>query len=75
MKAHTIPRLEIMSRRILARLITTIKTALEAEVEIIEIHYWLDSKTAFCWINNRGKKKQFVHDIVNEILNLTRKKD
>ena len=60
MKAHTIPRLELISGRILVRLMASIKNALEAEVEITEIHYWLDSKTAFCWINNRGKWKQFV---------------
>ena len=75
MKAHIIPRLEMMSGRILARLIARIKTALEAQVEITEIHYWLDSKTAFCWIKTRGKWKQFVRHRVNEILSLTRKED
>ena len=57
MKTHIIPRLEMMSGRILARLMARIKTALEAEVEITEIRYWLDNKTAFCWINDRGKWK------------------
>ena len=71
MKAHTITRLEMMPGRILAWLMARIKTALEAEVEITEIHYWLDSKTAFCCINNKGKWKQFVRHRFNEILNLT----
>ena len=65
----------MMSVRILARLTARIKTALQAEVEITEIHFWLDSKSAFCWINNRGKWKQFVRHRVNEILNLTRQED
>ena len=42
-KVHTIPRLEMMSGRILARPMARIKTALQAEIEITEIHYWLDS--------------------------------
>ena len=57
MKAHTIPSLEMMSGRILAKLTAGIKTALEAEVEITEINYWLDSKKSFWRINNRGKWK------------------
>ena len=72
MKALTIPRLEMMSGRILARLMVRIETALEAEVETTEIHYWLDSKTAFCWIKNRGKWKRFVRHRPNEIMNLTK---
>ena len=65
MKAHTIPRLEMMSGRILVKLMARIKTVLEGEVEITEIYYCLDSKTAFCWIKNRGKWKQFVRYRLN----------
>ena len=73
MKAQTIPRLELMSARILAQLMDSVKTALGSYVEFTEIRYWLDSKTALCWINNRGEWKQFVRHRVNEILRLTKK--
>ena len=59
LKTQTIPRLELMSGRILARLMDTVKKALEREVDIKEIVLWLDSKTALHWINNAGEWKQF----------------
>jgi hypothetical protein len=74
-KNHTIPRLELMSGRILAQLMSSVKHVLGSEVEIIETYFWLDSKTALCWIYNRGEWKQFVRHRVNEILNLSRKED
>ena len=74
-KSHTIPRLELMSGRILAQLMSSVKHALGSEVEIIETYFWLDSKTALCWIYNRGEWNKFVRHRVNEILNLSRKED
>ena len=74
-KTLTIPRLELMSARILAQLMETVKNALESQLEISRTKYWLDSKTALCWIQNRGEWKQFVRHRVNEILKLTHKKD
>jgi hypothetical protein len=74
-KAHTIPRLELMGGRILAQLVNTVNNALNGEVDIAETFLWLDSKTALYWINNRGEWKQFVRHRVNEILRLTRKRD
>jgi hypothetical protein len=62
-----------MSGRILARLMDTVKTALEGEVEVKEVILWLDSKTALYWINNAGEWKQFVRHRVNKILQLTNK--
>ena len=62
-----------MSGRILAKLMDTVKNALEKEVDIAEIVLWLDSKTALHWINNAGEWKQFVRHRVNEILQLTKK--
>jgi hypothetical protein len=53
-KNHTIPRLELMSGRILSQLMSSVKHALGSEVEIIETYFWLDSKTALCWICSRG---------------------
>ena len=75
LKTLTIPRLELMSARILAQLMETVKKALESQLEISRIKYWLDSRTALCWIQNRGEWKQFVHHRVNEILKLSNEKD
>ena len=65
MKAQTIPRLELMSARILAKLMSTVNEGLEHSVQFSSVYYWLDSKTALCWINNRGEWKQFVRSRVN----------
>ena len=65
MKAQTIPRLELMSARILAKLMSTVDEGLEHSVQFSSVYYWLDSKTALCWINNRGEWKQFVRSRVN----------
>ena len=75
LKALTIPQLELMSARILAQLMSTVKKALEAQVTLSGTRYWLDSKTAICWIQNRGEWKQFVRHRVNEILKLTSKEE
>ena len=75
LKTLTIPRLELMSARILAQLMETVKKALESQLQISRVKYWLDSKTALCWIQNRGEWKQFVRHRVNEILKLSYKKD
>ena len=73
LKPQTIPRLELMSGKILATLVNTVKNALEAEVEISRTCLWLDSKTALWWIANNGEWKQFVRHRVNEILKVTKK--
>ena len=73
LKELTIPRLELMSARILAQLMNTVKNALEEQVTLNGTRYWLDSKTAICWIQNRGEWKQFVRHRVNEILKLSAK--
>lgn len=75
LKALTIPRLELMSARILAQLMTTVMKALETQVKLSGTRFWLDSKTALCWIRNGGEWKQFVRHRVNEILRLTKKED
>lgn len=75
LKTQTIPRLELMSGRILASLMSSVRTALEQEVEIVRTRYWLDSKTALCWIDNKGEWKQFVRHRVNEILRLTKREE
>ena len=74
-KAQTIPSLELMVGRTLARLMDTVKKALETELEFDYVRMWTDSKTVLSWINNKGEWKQFVRHRVNEILKITRKSD
>ena len=75
LKLLTIPRLELMSARILANLMNTVLEALGQQVKIEQVKYWLDSKTELFWIQNHGELKQFVRHRVDEILNRTRKED
>ena len=75
LKKSTIPRLELMSATLLARLMHMVKSALKSQIEITRTVYWLDSKTALCWIQNRGEWKQFVRHRVDEILQLSEKHD
>ena len=73
LKSLSIPRLELMSARILAVLMNTVKNALQSQIKIDKIRLWLDSKTALYWIQNNNEWKQFVQHRVNEILDLTTK--
>lgn len=43
LKTQTIPRLELMSGRVLAKLMETVQNALKEEVEIKGSRQWLDS--------------------------------
>ena len=52
---QSIPRLELLSGVILARLVSSVKETLEPKIQINETHLWLDSKTAIFWI--KGSKK------------------
>ena len=58
LKPLTIPRSELMSARVLATLVDQVRKALEVQVQIAETRYWSDSKTALCWIENKGEWKQ-----------------
>ena len=73
LKALSIPRLELMSALMLARLVDSVKKALPSQVENLETRYWLDSITALYWIQNQSEWKQFVRHRVNQILSLTNK--
>ena len=68
---QSIPRLELLSGVILARLVSSVKEALASQITIDKTHLWLDSKTAICWIKGSKEWKQFVQNRVNEILSLT----
>ena len=73
LKPLAIPRLELLSARILAVLMNTVKNALQSQVKIDKVRLWLDSRTALYWIQNKNEWKQFVQHRVNEILTLTKR--
>eukprot|EP00794_Sanderia_malayensis_P012189 gene12189-biopygen9725 len=75
LKELTIPRLELLSARILAVLMDTVCTALKSHIKIDSKHYWLDSTTALYWIFHKGQWKQWVQFRVSEILKLSEMKD
>ena len=68
---QSIPRLDLLSGVILARLASSLKEALQSQVQIGKTYLWLDSKTAIYWIKGSKEWKQFVQNRVNEILSLT----
>ena len=68
---QTIPRLELLSCLLLARLITHTLAALETVIEVRLGLCFTDSKVAMFWIQGEDKEwKQFVQNRVNEIRNL-----
>ena len=68
---QTIPRLELLSAVVLARLMHSIKEALASEIEISKLVCWTDSKVAWYWIVQSAKEwKQFVQHRVDEIRKL-----
>ena len=70
-KKTTIPRLELLSALLLARLISTIRCALEPEIQLRSITCHTDSLVTFFWITRREREwKQFVQNRVNEICEL-----
>ena len=75
LKELSIPRLELMSARILAQLVNMTRNALQWQLKIDGVRFWLDSKMAQSWIQNKGEWKQFVRHRVNEILSLTNKEE
>ena len=69
----SIPRLGLMSAKILVTVMHSVRTALRSQIEIESVRYWLDSQTVLHWINNNSEWKQFVQHRVNEILRLSSK--
>ena len=55
LKELTIPRLELMSARILAQLMNAVRNTLQSQVTIDGVRFWLDSKTTLSWIRNKGE--------------------
>ena len=68
---QTIPRLELLSAVLLARLMNSVREALTSEVEISKSVCWTDSKLAWYWIVQSDRDwKQFVQHRVDEIRRL-----
>ena len=68
---QSIPRLELLSGVILARLASSVKKTLQAQVQIDKTYLWLHSRTTIYWIKEAEEWKQFVQNLVTEILTLT----
>ena len=68
----TIPRLELLSRLVAARLLNSVKEAIEGVLKIDSCTLWTDSTTALQWIRNTQKDyKVWVQNRVTEIRKLT----
>ena len=61
-KKQTIPRLELMSAKLIAKLVNTVRNALQASLKDFETFYWTDSLATLCLIHNQKPWKQFVMD-------------
>ena len=71
LKKQTIPRLELLSALLLARLMTSVSTSLESEVKLGPPRCYSDSKVALFWIQGVDKDwKPFVRNRVLEIRRL-----
>lgn len=68
---QTIPRLELLSALLLAKLITSVSAALEPQITLSGTACFTDSKVALYWIRGTDKEwKPFVQNRVNEIRGL-----
>ena len=73
-RSQTIPRLELLSALLLARLMSTTTSALSAHMKLDPPRYYSDSQVVLYWICGQGKQwKLFVQNRVNEITKLTGK--
>ena len=68
---QTIPRLELLSALLLAKLITSVTHSLESELPLNQSRCFTDFNVALFWIQGFGKEwKPFVKNRVNEIRKL-----
>lgn len=68
LKKQSVPRLELLSAILLARLMDAMKSNLSSELEISSCHCFTDSRVALCWIRNVERSwKPFVQNRVSEI--------
>ena len=65
LSTQTIPRLELLSCLLLARLISTVSLVLEPEINLDEPMCYTDSQVALCWIKGVTKQwKQFLENCI-----------
>ena len=70
-KGHSIPRLELLAALLLARLISSLESALSSEIDLMPSMCYTDSKVALYWIKGESQEwRQFVQNRVNEIRTL-----
>ena len=72
LKEMSIPRLELTAARLLAKLVETVKKAIEMTIEINSVYLWTDSMTTLFWIMN---KKEWEIDVANRVREILRKTD
>ena len=71
LKLQTIPRLELLSELLLARLISNVVKSLSPRFEVQHIRCFTDSQVALCWIRGVDRdRKAFVQSRVEEIRRL-----
>ncbi len=71
LKAQTIPRLELLSALLLARLVASVTESLAARLSLEKPRCFTDSQVALFWITGIGKDwKSFVQNRVDEIRKL-----
>ena len=71
LKTLTIPRLELLSAVLLARLISNTTDSLSTRIDLMEPKCFTDSQVALFWIKGTGKDwKPFVQNRVNEVRKL-----
>ena len=69
-KKQSLPRLELLGLLILARLIISVRTALQHVVQFNRLTCWSDSLVALYWISRDKEWKQFVKNRANEVRSL-----
>ena len=68
LKSDTIPRLELMAALLLARLMTSVREALQSTIKIDKVVCWLDSQIVLWWIF--GVEKEFRTFTQNRVLEI-----
>ena len=67
-KGQSIPRLELLGNLVLCRLMSVVRSALETEMKIDDVHFWSDSLVSLGWIKAwRRELNVFCQNRVDEI--------
>ena len=55
-KGHSIPRLQLLAALLLARLISSLESALSSEIDLMPSMCYTDSKVALYWIKGESQE-------------------